>query len=110
MLSLIALAQVLSNYVVARDIYADPSAIAAQTRGLVRYGRVRLSYDLAALPGYDVARPVRERGGDIRLSYAGIDELGLTNGARELDMAHRLAADIVRDEADRSGTAMLASR
>jgi len=77
---------------VPRDIEADPPALAAATRGLVRNAAPTLTYDLAALSSYEVGS---ESGKPVRLGYAGYDAPGAD--WPELKVAHATAADIVFD-------------
>lgn len=78
--------------VVPRDIEADPPALAAATRGLVRNAAPTLAYDLAALSSYEVGSEYRI---PVRLGYAGYDAPGADWS--ELKVAHAMAADIVFD-------------
>lgn len=90
--------------VVARDIHADPASISDATRGLVHAAAPRLGYDLAAVAAWrDEAEP------RFRLAYAA-EDLRRATEARDLLIAHGLAADIIRDEEAGAEAARIASR
>ena len=84
---------------VPRDIQADPPALAAATRGLVRDAAPALAYDLPALASYEAGAKSQI---PARLGYAGYDAPGAD--WPELKVAHATAADIVFDAGEQQAT------
>ena len=90
--------------VIARDIHADPASISDATRGLVHDAAPKLGYDLVAVAAWrDEGEP------RFRLAYAA-EDLRRATEARDLVIAHGLAADLVRDDEVGADAARIASR